>query len=324
MGSNPLPYRRFDAHAHVAGRKTAYAGLMDALNIRAVLNIAWSDFREPEAVAAYEAALREDVERHPSRFLFCPTFSLTGFWNSGYADQIIAKLDRDLTVHKAVAVKIWKDLGMMLRNDSGEYTFCDDPVLEPVFSFLEERRVPVWMHIGDPIQAWRPLDPSAHHYGYYANHPEFHWHGRSDRPSHEEIMDHRDRLVARHPGITFVGAHLASLSHDVEQVGAFLDAHPNALVDASARWRDLSTQPQEAVRAFFVQYQDRVLWGNDWTVDESTFSENPEERATQTSDYIEGFTRQFDYYERQLALPPEILRKFYWENAARLFNLPLS
>ena len=79
----------------------------------------------------------------------------------GYADRVIAKLTGDLDERGAVAVKVWKAIGMMLRDPDGRYVHCDDDRFRPIYDFLEARRIPVILHLADPRAAWEPLDPTS-------------------------------------------------------------------------------------------------------------------------------------------------------------------
>ena len=312
---------KVDVHAHALGPKAAYVGIMDALNVRTVMNLSYSGFREPDALADYEAALRCETAEHPGRFLFAPTFNVTRFSEPEYVNQVLAKLRADVTDRGAVALKVWKDVGMTLQDTDGRYVFCDDARFSPIFEFAQSHGLVVHLHIADPLAGWLPLDPTSPHYHYYRNHPEFHWHGRTDTPSHGEILAHRDALVARYPDLRFVACHLASLEHDLELVGAFLDAHPNAFVDTSARIGDLQRMPDDEVRGFLDRYQDRVLYGSDWEYDEETFSSDPERGQGEMETCIGRFRQSFDYFETRLALPEIVLRRFYFDNAAELYAL---
>jgi len=155
------PYPKFDAHAHVCGSKAAYVELLDALNMRGVLNISFSDFLPTEKLAQYEEQLLLDTDRFPGRFHFCTSFSIVEYAEPGYADRVIAKLQRDFDERGAVAVKLWKDLGMQLRDADGNYVFCDDPAFLPVYDFIVERGIPILMHIADPLSAWLAARPSV-------------------------------------------------------------------------------------------------------------------------------------------------------------------
>ena len=300
---------KFDSHMHASGPKAEFMTAMDVLGMKSVLNLSYSGFWSPEELKAYEESLRVDIDKHPDRFRFASSFSVKPFNQSDFAATTIAKLKTDFDRHNAVAVKIWKDMGMMLTDADGHYVFCDDKRFLPVYDYIAERGRVLYMHIADPLAAWQPLDPASPHYGYYKNHPEFHWYGRTDRPSHDEILGHRDALLERYPNMTFVAAHLASLEHDLSLVSGFLDKFPNAHVDTAGRAGDLMRMPNDAVRAFFTKYQDRVLYGSDWDFDEHTFTGDAAERAKRMDKLAEGFGKVFRYFEETLALPPDVLHK---------------
>ena len=76
-------------------------------------------------------------------------------------------------------------------------------------------------------------------------------------------MDARDHILAKHPTLVVIGAHIGSLEYDVDEVAKRLDTYPNFNVEVSARTRDLTRQPSNKVRAFFLKYQDRILYGTD-------------------------------------------------------------
>ncbi len=317
-----ITYKKFDVHAHVEGPKDTYVEVLDSLDIAAVLNISYGGFLEPGGVLAYEKRLREDTGDYPGRFLYCASFSIRPFNAPGFAEDAIAKLRRDIQEHGAVAVKIWKDLGTMLRDEEGKCVFCDDSRFAPVFDFVAAQGLPLLMHQGDPKSAWRPLDPASPHYGYYKDHPEELMYGRDDVPSHEELMAHRDNLVQRYPEMTFIACHLASLAHDLSEIARFLERFPNACVDTAGRVGDLQGHPNEQVRDFLIRCADRVLYGVDWEVDERTFPSDPAGRRERVDRARKSYLGHFSYFEETLALPPPVLEKLYWANAARIFRLP--
>jgi predicted TIM-barrel fold metal-dependent hydrolase len=327
IAPSPEPERRtsrfakIDAHVHVPGDKTAALKVLDELNVEKVVNISYSQLGEPEEIESFEQQLLGGTEPYPERYLFCSTFNVTRFNRPDYAEQAIAKLERDFTVRKAVAVKVWKDVGMLLKDDAGRYVFCDDERFSPLFAWLNRRRTVVYLHMADPIAAWQPLEPKALRYSYYSEFPEFHWYGKSDRPSLEELLEHRDALVRSWPDIRFVCAHLASLAHDIDGLAAFLEAHPNAYADTAARQVDLMAEPDQKVRDFFTRCQDRILWGTDWSPRPDLFGQDRSAWPAIVAKIARSFQENFRYFEERLALPEPVLRKFYLENAAALLGL---
>jgi predicted TIM-barrel fold metal-dependent hydrolase len=162
-------------------------------------------------------------------------------------------------------------------------------------------------------------------------------------PSYEVLIAARDRFVAYHPHLTFVGAHLASLEWSVAEVGKFLDRFPNASVDLAARMTQVqyqSNRDYEQVRDFFIRYQDRLLYGSDLTENPPSASERaqnpPVDSAADFTTEADDFWRSDWQYlatqsvqhvdaigadARGLGLPKEVIDKIYYANARRVFRL---
>jgi predicted TIM-barrel fold metal-dependent hydrolase len=219
---------------------------------------------------------------------------------------------------------------MKLKTPDGAYMMPDDNLFDPIYSHLAKRGRPLVAHFADPIEAWLPLDPKSVNFSYYANNPEWHVHGREGFPSHAEILAAADNVLAKHPDLIMLAAHLGSMEHDLDALAQRLDRHPNLYVDVSARTPALTRQPAKQVRDFFIKYQDRVLYGVD--VGEFTPGATPskDERVKFTKAMERCYRTDFAYYAGKgsqeygrreiegLALPRSVLKKFYHGNARRL------
>jgi len=208
----------------------------------------------------------------------------------------------------------------------------DDPVFEPIYEFLVAQKKPLMMHVADPIDGWRPLNPESPHYGYFANNPQFHLYGKPGYPSHEALIAARDHILEKYPRLTLIGAHFGSLEHDLDEVARRLDRYSNFYVDCAARTRDISLQPHEKVRNFFLRYQDRILYGVDSTWKPFLQKQAPTDQ--QRLSFVNGLEKRYraDYafysgggqvqYDGRtvegLALPGKVLEKFYHGNAERI------
>jgi len=317
-----------DAHIHVTGDHADALALLERLDLK-LFNVcvahSGDDWRAARAV--FQAL----TEQHPARYAWCTTFDLPDFeripWMREYAERVIAELEQDFA-NGAIACKFWKNIGMEIRKPSGEFLMIDDPLFDPIFDYLARNGLPALMHIGEPLACWLPLDENRPHYGYYAHHPEWHMYAKPDYPSHAEIIAARDRMLARHPKLRVVGAHLGSLEYDVDEIAARLDAYPNFAVDTSARMNDLAVQDPETVRQFLTAYAGRVLFGTD-IVAREPLSELPEaERAERVARFEAVWQREFAYYEtegtftvanrevRGLGLPADVLDQLYDKSAA--------
>jgi predicted TIM-barrel fold metal-dependent hydrolase len=309
-----------DAHVHLRGFKHVPAEAMRRTGLCQVININYLSSGNAEAVRGFAADLDRDSERCPGAFLSCTTFPLAGFGEPGFAEAAIDCIAERLASHpETVAVKLWKNVGLELRDRLGQLVQCDDPRFSPVFAWLAERDIPVYLHIGDPIAAWRPLDPADSHFDYYNRNPQYQFHGKAGVPDHAALIAAQNRLVARWPHLRFIAAHLAAQAHDVGLVASFLRDHPNVAVDSSARHTELRGQNREKVRALFLEFPDRILFGSDWSA-----RYNPPDPVTDEaaiSDVCGRIEWDFAFFEEDLALPEPVLRRFYRENARAWLGL---
>jgi len=119
--------------------------------------------------------------------------------------------------------------------------------------------------------------------------------------------------------LAVIGAHLGSLEHDLDALGRRLDRFPNYHVDVSARTPDLRRHPVEKVRAFFIQYQDRILYGLDQGVYTPGADLSIDDQIAYAQRIEEWYRREYAFYAGpELALPREVLEKFFHANAERL------
>ena len=320
--------RKIDAHIHYNGNHPECVGMLERLELK-LLNVCVAHqgagkWREQADVFRGLAA------GNPRRYAWCTTFDPPGFDEDDYAGRVIEELESDLKLG-SVACKVWKNIGMEFKKPSGTFLMVDDPIFDPVYGYLQKEGVTLLAHIGEPLACWRPLDEWSPHQNYYQTHPEWHMHGRAGFPSHQEIIDARDRMLEKFPGLSVVGAHLGSLEYDVAEVVKRLERFPNFSVDSSARMRDLTCQDTAKVRQFFADYQDRILFGTDIVMREDKADLPAAERQQGIDSFERRYRTQLDYYEssdvvavddRQvqgLGLPEDILTKFYRTNAERLY-----
>jgi predicted TIM-barrel fold metal-dependent hydrolase len=320
---SPVALGRVDAHAHFLAEAKPVLDALDRLNVTAV-NVCVVDRYDKgfETVAPQHEMARRLARASGGRLPWIATFDDSGFAEPGFAARTLSGLDRAFG-EGAIGVKVYKSMGMELKDAKGRYLLPDDPAFEPVFAGLEARGATVYGHIAEPMAAWLPLDPKNPDYDYYKSNPAWHVHGRPGVPSKEAILEARDRVLEKHPKLRFVGCHLGSMEEDVDAIARRLDRHPNFVVDTAARVVHLTLQPREKVRAFLVRYADRVLYGTDFVF-------MPGQDAAEAARRLEvEYARDWRYFSssdtvefegRQvqgLALPAPVLREIFRENARR-------
>ena len=333
---------KFDAHVHANRQAHEFLDIArkDGFELLSI-NVDYPDF---PALAEQGKVAHALKKADPQRFHFATTFTMKGFGAKGWADKTIRHLDGEFA-RGALAVKVWKNIGMVEKNAKGELIMLDDPGLDPVMTHLANKHIPLIAHQGEPKNCWLPLDQmtTENDRSYFREHPEYHMYLHPEQPSLETILAARDRLIERHPDLALDGAHMGSLEWDVDLLGTFLDVHPNAVVDLAARMTNVqyqSVHDYDKVRAFFIRYQDRLLYGTDLT-------DNPpdhHERAQNPPREEGGIATEADHFWRSdwtylattgsqrvdaveadvkgLGLPKSVIDKIYWANSRREFHLP--
>jgi predicted TIM-barrel fold metal-dependent hydrolase len=332
--------RKFDAHVHANTDDHRFLDIakQDGFELLSI-NVDYPDFPKlaDQAKVAHELRAAD-----PQRFHFLTTFSMKGFGGPNWTADTIRHIDAEIA-QGAVGVKVWKNIGMVEKDAQGKLIMLDDPRFDGVMSHLEAQGIPLVAHQAEPKNCWLPLEAmtTENDRSYFRDHPEYYMYLHPDQPSYESLMAARDRFVARHPKLIFIGAHLASLEWSVDRLAKFFDAYPNATADLAARMTQVQFQSnadREKVRRFFIKYQDRLLYGTDLTEEPP----NPHERAQNPpsdgtpfnveadgfwrSDWLYLATAQVQHIDaikadvKGLALPKSVIDKIYYSNARRVFS----
>jgi predicted TIM-barrel fold metal-dependent hydrolase len=237
----------------------------------------------------------------------------------------------------ARGLKILKTLGLYLRTNitSGTLVKIDDPRFDPMWDACGQLNMPVAIHISDPVAFFTPTDRFNERYEELSNHPDWSFYGH-DFPSNADLIEARNRVIARHPKTRFIVLHVGNFAENLANVSENLDRFDNMTVDIAARIGELGRQPR-AARAFFDKYQDRILFGTDATphgdeYPQQVFNDKLYEIYYR---FLETDDEYFDYAPAKVPpqgrwrisginLPESILRKVYNGNAARELHLTVS
>ena len=179
--------------------------------------------------------------------------------------------------------------------------------------------IPVAIHVTDPEAFFHPVDATNERYEELMNHPDWSFYG-PNFPSKESILEARNRVFGRHPNTTFIALHVANWPENLDYVSEVLDRYPNVVVEFGARQAELGRQPRRA-RRFFLEYQDRILFGSDAGASEEMYRNYF--RWLETADeYFEywGYPNQGRWHIYGMELPDQVLEKVYHLNAERVFG----
>jgi predicted TIM-barrel fold metal-dependent hydrolase len=252
--------------------------------------------------------------RYPKRFLQFANVDFDRISEPGFGERAARQLAADVS-HGAAGLKVFKNLGMFVKDAAGRRVPTDDPRIDPVWEKCAQLGIPVLIHTGEPVAFWQPFDRFNERWLELKQFP-----GRrrdaAELASFEQTIGELHNVIRRHPRTTFINAHLGWLGNDLGRLGRLLDEMPNMVTEIGAVLHELGRQPR-AARNFLIRYQDRVLFGKDIWAPEEYFAYF---RTLETAD------EYFPYYRRRhafwrlygLELPDEVLRKIYYQNALRI------
>ncbi len=316
------------AEARFAATVDEVLPVMDRKNVRTMVNLTGGYGAELEKIIRYWQT------PHPDRFVVFTEPWFNRIVEPGYpqfqADQI-ARASRA----GARGLKVLKTLGLYLRErvTSGRLVKIDDRRFDPMWEAAGAYKMPVAIHVSDPEAFFLPIDRFNERFEELNAHPDWSFYGK-DFPSNRELQEARNRVIARHPRTQFVALHVGD-SENLGYISECLDRYPNMHVDIAARIGELGRQPRTA-RKFFDKYQDRILFGTDATphgveTPQQIFGGELYEIYYR---FLETEDEYFDYAPARIppqgrwriygiGLPETILRKVYYENAARLLGLKI-
>jgi len=316
-----------DGHTHIYQYRPEYVALLQKLGMHTLDIIVVSDNADPERkeLAKESQDVFALVNKSDHSVFACTTFDAYRFNEPDFAAHAIAGLNQAFD-QGAVAAKLWKNVGMEIKDKKGDYVLPDNPALAPIYRDIAKRHKTLVMHIADPDTAWLPPNPAATDGSYYLAHPEWYMYKIPGSPAKEQILQARDHVVEANPDLKVVGAHLGSMEADFPGIAADLDRYPNFAVDLTARMPYIMKLPRATAIAFLTRYQDRLIYGTDDTFypgqsveqlirgAENTYAHDWRFLATDAPVSFHGIQAQ------GLALPDGILRKIYHQNAVHWYS----
>tara|TARA_R110002126_G_scaffold221604_2_gene366858 strand:+ start:97 stop:1161 length:1065 start_codon:yes stop_codon:yes gene_type:complete len=251
---------------------------------------------------------------YPNRFVVFANVDFEGAKDVAWGKKAAAQLEDDIN-SGAKGLKIYKSLGLRNKDSDGKRLAIDDPRLDPIWAKCAEMGVPVLIHAADPKSFWDDMNSDNERWLELKTHPR-RKRTATDPAPFEQIIQEQHNVFKKHPNTKFINAHMGWYANNLNKLGELLDEMPNMNVGISAVIAELGRQPQNA-RAFFIKYQDRVLFGKD--------SWKPEEFPTYFR-VLESNDEYFPYYKKYhafwsmygLNLPDEVLKKLYYQNALNL------
>ena len=298
---------------------------MDKLNMVVMVNLSGRGFTRVETEPGkFEYRLKDSEflkesiknvsELKQGRFIIFTNMDFYDFGEEGWIERTLKELEDDVK-SGANGLKIYKNLGLTLKDGNDERVAVDDRRLEPIWEKCGELGIPVLIHTGEPFQFWQPKDKNNERWLELKQKPN-RYRDPEIFPSWEQVMGEQQNVFRKHPNTIFINAHLGWLGNDLAKLGKLMDELPNMYTEIGAVLAELGRQPRFA-REWFIKYQNRIMFGKD--------SWNPEEyyvyfRVLETEDeYFEYYRKRHAFWKMYgLDLPDDVLKKIYYKNALRI------
>jgi predicted TIM-barrel fold metal-dependent hydrolase len=318
-------YPAIDVHFHLESLAPSVTPerlvkAMDAAGIAKVVNLGG----DAETFEHFAQTFRA---RYPDRFVLFVKPDPRALTREGGVEEQVEWIKRAVRMG-ARGIKENKSFGLAQRDTNRQLVTVDDPRLDPIWRLAGRLGMPVLIHTSEPPPFFTPVDEHNERFAELVQNPVWSRFG-VDGPTHQELMQQRERLLARHPNTNFIGAHMGMNPNDLGYVAELLDRYPNYHVDMSSVVQELGRQPYSA-RRFFIRYQDRILFGTDggYGLDPET-GWTPERMYRSYLEFLEtdneyidyplaDITKQGNWRVYGIDLPDEVLEKLYVRNAERL------
>ena len=311
-----------DVHNHFRRVINANADISELVKIMDDCNVQMAVDLDGYPGGQLEKSLETLKKAYPDRFIVATRIDWTNLNDDDFGEQMARKIEEDVK-KGAQVLKIRKELGLEIQLADGTYLQVDSPKLDPVWEKCGELGIPVTIHVADPLAFFTPLDEHNERLEEVVDHPGWMW-NRPELYSVEEIMEQRNRMIAKHPNTNFIGAHVGGMSENLALAGEWLDKYPNLYYDTSARIHEMGRQPYTA-RRFFIKYADRLLFATDGCdagpINAEMYRLNWRwyETDDEYFDVAKAHHYQGQWKVYGIHLPDDVLEKIYNKNAKKLY-----
>jgi predicted TIM-barrel fold metal-dependent hydrolase len=185
--------------------------LMDETNLAVISNM------DGGFGQSFDGAMKAG-EPYKDRVIHFARLNYEGINEKGWSEKAATELDRCFKAG-AQGLKVWKDVGLTLRNPDGTYIQADDSRFDPIWDMCARHNKPVMIHLSDSYGRFLPLGPENERYeaGLWRNDREGNYY-ETGHVAPEVIERARENIHRKHPKTHFINAHVAMLYHDMDKV----------------------------------------------------------------------------------------------------------
>ncbi|MBI0401042.1 amidohydrolase family protein [Cyclobacterium marinum] len=293
-------------------------GEMDEINMATMVNLSGKRFSRIGGDNNGQEYLNSMINAFntfaPGRFIVFTNLSFAGFGEKDWKEKAVKILEEDVK-NGANGLKIFKSLGLSVTDIHGKRVPINHPDLDVIWAKCGELGIPVLIHAADPAPFWEPMDSNNERWLELKLRPN-RKRGANNPAPFEQIIAEQHGIFEKHKNTTFINAHMGWMANDLEKAAKHLDKYPNVNFGIAAVIAEFGRQPR-AAKKFFIEYQDRILFGKDAYNKEEFYTYF---RVLETEDEYFPYYKKYHAYWRMygLGLPDEVLKKVYYKNALRI------
>jgi len=293
-------------------------GEMDEINMATMVNLSGKRFSRIRGDNNGQEYLNSMINAFntfaPGRFIVFTNLSFAGFGEKDWKEKAVKILEEDVK-NGANGLKIFKSLGLSVTDIHGKRVPINHPDLDVIWAKCGELGIPVLIHAADPAPFWEPMDSNNERWLELKLRPN-RKRGANNPAPFEQIIAEQHGIFEKHKNTTFINAHMGWMANDLQKAAKHLDKYPNVNFGIAAVIAEFGRQPRTA-KKFFIEYQDRILFGKDAYNKEEFYTYF---RVLETEDEYFPYYKKYHAYWRMygLGLPDEVLKKVYYKNALRI------
>jgi uncharacterized protein len=303
-----------DMHSHPYAKDAAeieqWVRTMDEVGIEKTMILTMATGAEFDEIS-------RRYSKFPERFELWCGLDLSGYKGAGFPTSAVKELER---CHAAGARGIGeihdKGKGLKSGNSNAPGMHPDDARMNAVWDKAGELKMPVSLHVADPIWMYEPMDK---HNDGLMNAYEWRLDNQPNIVKLPGMVEIFERLLEKHRGTTFIACHFMNLDYDLGHLGEVLERHPNLYADISARYAETAPIPRFAA-AFYAKHAGRLVYGTDMGFDPEMYRVTF--RILESADEHFYEFEQFGYHWalNGFGLGDDVLKSVYRENAGSILG----
>ena len=293
---------------------------MDSLNMAYLINLSGSGLatffgKQDLMEKNLTSSIKNVKENFPKRFGVFFNINFNRIDDENFRRNTTLLIN-DAVNQGAIGLKVYKNLGLNLRDSKGKRVPVDDERLSFIWEECAKLNIPVLIHSGEPKAFFDPIDKFNERWLHAREKPNS-FRSSDQYPAFDKVMLEQHNMFRKHSKTTFINAHFGWYANDLSKLSKILDELQNVSVEFGAVINELGRQPR-AAKKFFIEYQDRILFGKDIYKKDEYYIYF---RVLETSDeYIQYYRKRHGLWRLYgMGLPDDVLKKIYYENALKMF-----